>query len=149
MSSNAFGSDERRVEVTTIIRAPRETVFDAWLSPERIAVFLCAGDTRVTAVEVEPHVGGSFRVVMTDDRGSYEHRGTYLEIDRPSRLRFTWIADATERRETYVLLTFVSVDDGTRVTLVHVDLPNANVVDQYRSGWRSILEKLADTSPRV
>ena len=42
-----------RVEVATTIRAPRERVFDAWLDPDRLARFLCAGDTHVARIEVD------------------------------------------------------------------------------------------------
>lgn len=64
-----------RVEVTTIIRAPRERVFDAWLAPERLARFLCAGDTHVASIGVDPRAGGSFHVVMASERGRSDHRG--------------------------------------------------------------------------
>lgn len=64
-----------RVEVTIVMQAPHEQVFDAWLTPDRMARFLCAGDTRVTQLEADPRVGGSFRVVMADDRGTDDHRG--------------------------------------------------------------------------
>jgi uncharacterized protein YndB with AHSA1/START domain len=87
-----------RVEVTTSIKAPREKVFDAWLSADRMARFLCAGDTHVASVEVDPRVGGAFRIVMANAKGSYDHRGRYLEIERPERLRFTWASAATMRR---------------------------------------------------
>ena len=74
-----------RVEVTTTIRVPRQEVFDAWLTADRLARFLCAGDTHVASVEVDPRVGGAFRIIMANAQGSYDHRGRYLEIQRPSR----------------------------------------------------------------
>ncbi len=130
-----------RVEVSTTIRAPRERVFDAWLSADRLGHFLCAGDTHVASVEVDPRVGGSFHVVMANDRGRYEHRGRYLEIERPARLRFTWISAATDEAETTVTVTFESTEDGTRLTLVHVDLPDDAAAARHQSGWQSILRK--------
>lgn len=69
-----------RVEVTTTIKVPREHVFDAWLTADRMARFLCAGDTHVASVEVDPRVGGAFRVVMANAKGSYDHRGRYVVI---------------------------------------------------------------------
>jgi len=132
-----------RVEVRIVIRAARERVFDAWLSPERLARFLCAGDTHVSSIDVDPHVGGSFRVVMTSERGSSEHRGRYVEIERPARLRFTWMSTATNGIETDVTVTFEPIEDSTRVTLVHDGLPDRPAAARHEGGWTSILRKCA------
>src|SRR5262249_5566333 len=89
-----------RVEVAITIRAPRERVFDAWLDPNHLARFLCAGATRVARIEVDAREGGQFRIVMASDRGEYDHRGRYVEITRPERLRFTCTSAATTRVPT-------------------------------------------------
>jgi uncharacterized protein YndB with AHSA1/START domain len=133
-----------RVEVTTTIRAPRDRVFDAWLDPDRLARFLCAGDTRVARIEVDPRVGGTFAVVMASERGEFDHRGRYVEIVRPERLRFTWISAATGGAETDVTVTFDAVDEGTRVTIVHVGLADETIATRHRAGWQSILDKCRD-----
>jgi len=132
-----------RVEVSIVIRARRETVFEAWLTPERMARFLCAGGTRVAALEVDPREGGSFRIVMAGDSHEHEHRGRFVEIHSPARLRFTWASEATGGRETDVTVTFDEVPEGTRVTLVHIGLRDSPAADRHRSGWQSILDKLA------
>ena len=133
---------ERRVEVSCTIRAQREAVFDAWLTPERMKRFLCAGDTHVREARVDPRVGGEFHIVMANDRGEYDHRGRYVEIDRPARLRFTWASAATDGQDTDVIVTFETVDEGTRVTLVHSGLSESQA-GRHEAGWRSILQKLS------
>lgn len=133
-----------RVEVTTTIRAPRERVFDAWLDPDRLTRFLCAGDTHVAAIKVDPRVGGTFVVVMASERGTFDHRGRYVEIVRPERLRFTWISAATGGAETDVTVTFDAVDEGTRITIVHVGLADETIAMRHRGGWQSILDKCRD-----
>ena len=133
-----------RAEVTTTIKVARERAFDAWLSADRLARFLCAGDTHVESVEVDPRVGGAFRVVMANAKGSYDHRGRYVEIERPARLRFTWASAATNGNDTEVTVTFEDVEDGTRVTLVHVSLPDAPAAERHERGWTSILAKCRD-----
>jgi len=132
-----------RVEVTTTIRAARERVFDAWLDPDRLARFLCAGDTHVARIEVDARVGGSFAVVMASERCEFDHRGRYEEIVRPERLRFTWISAATGGAETDVTVTFDAIDEGTRVTIVHVGLADETIAKRHRTGWQSIAEKCA------
>jgi len=132
-----------RVEVAITIRAARERVFDAWLDPDRLARFLCAGATHVACIEVDAREGGQFRVVMASERGEYDHRGHYLEIARPERLRFTWTSASTSGVATDVTVTFEETDEGTRVTLVHVGLPPEAAAEHTR-GWRSILQKCRD-----
>jgi uncharacterized protein YndB with AHSA1/START domain len=134
-------SATKRVEVTTTINAPREKVFDAWLTADRMARFLSAFDSTVAEVEVDPRVGGTFRIVMAGSKGSHDHRGKYLEIDRPSVLRFTWASPATDGEDTEVTITFDDVEGGTRVTLVHVGLRDAQAAERHTRGWLSILSK--------
>src|SRR3954452_20991453 len=130
-----------RVEVTTTIRAGRESVFDAWLDPDRLARFLCAGDTNVARIEVDARVGGAFRVVMEGGRGAPDHRGPYVAIVPPERLRFTWISAATEGRETDVTVTFDAIDEGTRITIVHAGLADETAIKRHQGGWQSIVDK--------
>jgi uncharacterized protein YndB with AHSA1/START domain len=131
------------VEVAAIIRAPRELVFDAWLTPARLGAFLCAGDSHVAGLEIDPRVGGEFRVVMSSERGSFEHRGRFLEIDRPRRLRFTWASEATHGLDTTVSITFEPIEGGTRVALVHEGLSDSETAARHQGGWASILTKCA------
>jgi len=141
-----------RVEVTISIRAPQERVFDAWLTPDRLARFLCAGDTHVASVQVDARVGGSFHVVMASDRGRHDHRGQYLEISRPQRLRFSWVSPATNGEETIVTVTFEPNEEGTRLTLVHLGLPDATGAARHEVGWQSILRKCQealDEAPQI
>jgi uncharacterized protein YndB with AHSA1/START domain len=138
-----------RVEVTTTIKVPREKVFDAWLTADRMARVLCAGDTHVAAVDVDPRVGGTSRIVMANAKGSYDHRGRYLEIERPARRRFTWVSAATNGTDTEVTVTFEDIEGGTRVTLVHISLPDAPAAERHERGWQSILARCHDELERA
>ena len=59
------------------------------------------------AVEVDPRVGGKFRIVMRDGPVDYEHRGEYLAIEPPSRRSFTWVSAATDLLPTVVTLELI------------------------------------------
>ncbi len=56
------GADE--LVVRRVLRVPRERVFAAWLDAALMARWMCPGDTRSATVELDPQVGGTFRIVI-------------------------------------------------------------------------------------
>ena len=81
---------------------------------------------------------------MAGERGEFDHRGRYVEIVRPERVRFTWISAATNDAETDVTITFESIGGDTRVRLVHTGLADATAGKRHEGGWQSILQKCAE-----
>ena len=131
--------------VRRVIPALRERVFAAWLDPKSLAQWMRpAGMTDATA-EVDPKVGGRFRIVMIEGPKRYEHRGEYLVIRPPERLEFTWISQATDHRATVVAIEFLERDAGTELVLTHRRLPPSQV-GSHRAGWTDIMRKLETLS---
>ena len=113
-----------------------------WLNPESLRRWMCPCDTSVSHVEVQPVVGGAFRIDMRSADGTVAvHTGRYLEIQRPSRLVFTWRSPAVEQG-SQVTVTFADHPDGCLLELRHELLPNQESVDDHRAGWSDILEHL-------
>lgn len=122
------------------------TVFDGWLDPGTARRFLfTAGDRPLLRCDIDPRVGGAF--VMTDRRpdGDVEHRGRYLEIDRPHRLVFSYGVPAMSADQDVVTVAFTGADGGCEVTLITEMQPAwAGYVDGARAAWTTMLEGLAD-----
>jgi len=135
-------SDE--LVVRRVIPATREDVFDAWLDAETMAEWMRPGDAFEAKVELDPRVGGKFHILMIHGRDDNDHWGEYLEIDRPSRLSFTWISKNTSMQPTIVTIELREVEGGTQLTLTHRGLPQPKI-DDHRKGWGMIVEKLAAT----
>jgi uncharacterized protein YndB with AHSA1/START domain len=132
---------EPLVHVQRVIGAPIEEVFDALTDPAAMAEwFSPEGHARV---EAEPHVGGRFMVVMVGRDVEIEHRGTFLEIDPPRRLVFTWSSRFTDGRDSQVAIDLTPTGDGTRLSLVH-RLLTAEQAASHAGGWTRILDRLAD-----
>ncbi len=127
--------------VRRVIPARRERVFAAWLDPKSLAQWMRPGGMTDATAEVDPKVGGRFRIVMIEGPKRYEHRGEYLVIEPPDRLEFTWISEATDHRATVVTLEFLERDGGTELVLTHRRLP-ASQVDSHRAGWTDVMKKL-------
>jgi uncharacterized protein YndB with AHSA1/START domain len=134
------GSGETLV-VRRVIPVPRERVFQAWLDPESLSQWMHPGGATHATAEVDPRVGGKFRIVMIEGPKHYEHTGEYLAIEQPKRLEFTWISEATDHRPTVVTIEFLERDRGTELVLTHRRLP-AKQVESHRRGWTDILQLL-------
>ena len=113
-----------RLEMTTTLPAAPEVVYRAWLDSAEHAAFIG------TQAEIEPIVGRSFR--MWDGYIT----GRNLELDPARRIVQAW--RTTEFPEgspdSRLELTLVPNKTGTRLTLVHTDLPPGQG-PQYEEGW--------------
>lgn len=132
------------VTITRIIPAEPRDVFEAWLAPKSLSSFMCPAEgTTVSKVEVEPRVGGTFLVVMCVGGHELPHRGEYLQIDRYTRLAFTW-RSAVAGNDGRVTLCFESAPNGrTKLTLHHSKLNDESVRRRHESGWTRILSELS------
>jgi uncharacterized protein YndB with AHSA1/START domain len=93
-------------------------------------------------VETDPRVGGRFFLVMTVGEKDIPHRGEYLEIERYTRLVFTWLSPYAGEGSR-VTLQFAETETGeTRLTLEHVGLVEAERKNHH-TGWSHILTELA------
>jgi uncharacterized protein YndB with AHSA1/START domain len=127
--------------VRRIIPVPRERVFAAWLDPASVAVWMSPGPVTGAAAEIDARVGGRFRIVMRHPTGDADHWGEFLIVDPPSKLSFTWMSAATDRKPTLVTVEFIDRDGSTEVVLTHERLPPSQA-DTHRRGWTDILQKL-------
>jgi uncharacterized protein YndB with AHSA1/START domain len=132
---------------------PAERVFDAWLNPVQAGRFLFASRTGVVMhCEIEPEVGGSFMVRdrrpnPDGDESFFEtqHRGVYVEIDRPRKLVFDFSVEPYSSRTSRVTIELKPAGSGCELHLTH-DLGDAEHAETYvertRRGWSAMLRQL-------
>lgn len=130
------------VVVRRTIAASAEELFDAWLDPEALAIWMRPGTTRQTRAAVDARVGGRYEIVMEVDDRSIPHTGEYRVIDRPRQLVFTWHSPYTDRRDTLVTVDFLPADRQTRIVVTHELLP-ASELESHRRGWTDALDNLS------
>lgn len=132
--------------VRRLIPAPREDVFDVWLDPES-AVWIPPPESGFsTTAKLDPRVGGRLEVIVRGPDRVYPHTGEYRVLDRPSRLVFTWISEATEHRESVVTVEFHARGEETEVVLTHAGLASAQAAQEHTGGWTELLDNLASVS---
>jgi uncharacterized protein YndB with AHSA1/START domain len=140
-------SSKIEARVTHRFKAPAERVYDAWLNPDQVRMWLGAAlkshglSGEIRRIEIDPKVGGKF--FFSDMRGGQEarHWGTYLELDRPRKIVFTWIVDESEETNpSTVTLTIQSEGTGSVATIVHeMDAKWIEYVSRTEGGWARML----------
>lgn len=138
-----------KVTVRREIAASAEELFDAWLDPASLVVWMRPGSTKRAAVKVDPRVGGAFEIVMHTDSGPVPHTGVYRAIERPHRLVFTWNSPYAQHIDSLVTVEFRPLRDATEIVLTHEGLPSLEMVAAHNSGWSDILALIAGSRDRL
>jgi uncharacterized protein YndB with AHSA1/START domain len=138
-----------KVVVRREIAAPAQELFDAWLDPESLVVWMRPGDTLRSTVKTDPRVGGSFEIIMHTPSGAIPHTGIYKEIERPHRLVFTWNSPYAENNDSLVTVEFRPARGATEIVLTHEKLPSAVAAGQHTQGWSAILVLIAETYSKL
>jgi uncharacterized protein YndB with AHSA1/START domain len=136
-------SADLQLQIERTYGAPIEAVFDAWTSAEVLRRWWRpAAGWNTPEATVELRVGGTIRVVMRDrDGDSHGATGTYTEVERPTRLAFTWTWDGSEN-EGLVEVDFEALGDLTRVVFTHSGLEDEEAVRSHEGGWGYLLDEL-------
>jgi len=135
--------NELDVNVSKVIQAPIEKVFDAWLDPEMLAKMMQPMKGMSDAVvKNDVNVGGKFSIVMIAGDNKLPHEGEYLEISRPNRLVFTWVTSFSSDNST-VTIDFKSLDaTSTQIDLMHIKFPSEELRMGHVGAWTGILDAL-------
>ena len=130
------------VSVSRRIAAAPECVFDAWLDPDQAGQWLFRTEGgELERCEIDPRVGGAFRIDERRGDQVAEHHGEYVAVDRPARLAFDfWTSFSAER--TRVTIAIEADGEGSLVTLTHEGVW-ADYEERTRQGWTRILDGLA------
>lgn len=131
------------VNIKKTINAPIEKVFDAWLEPSMLTRFILpAPGMPRPEVENDPREGGRFSIIMLVGDDRIPHTGSYLTLNRPRQLVFSWESPYSTDDST-VTLDFTAVNDNaTLVELTHVKFLHEEARSDHEGGWSNILDKL-------
>jgi uncharacterized protein YndB with AHSA1/START domain len=135
------------LEIKRLIKAPRERVFDTWTSPDEILEwFGPEGTCQPLSAQVDLRVGGEYRIRAISQAcgGPTEVSGVYREVQRPSRLVYTWQWNDPPLNfgETLVTVDFLDLNGATEVRLHQEGFPNVEMRDGHTYGWSASLDKL-------
>ena len=134
---------EQVLRLTRILNAAPEVVFDAWTDPASLRAWFLPGPVEAAEIVCEPRVGGTLKIVLRGEHGPLVHEGSFVAVDRPRLLAFTWRSHATGGAETLVTIELTAKGERTTLTLSHEKLPDGQALALHESGWNNVLDALS------
>jgi uncharacterized protein YndB with AHSA1/START domain len=121
-----------------------ERVFRAWTETEALERWFRPTGLRIAMKELDLRVGRRFEFVFRGANGEGDSViGTYLTIERPEKLVFTWQSPTT-KHETLVTLDFIARPSGTEVTLKHEHFASGEMTRMHQMGWESCIDFISE-----
>lgn len=125
-----------KIEVTTVVEASAEQVWQAWVNPEDIKSWNFATDEWCCPeAEVNLNVGERFNYKMAAKDGSmaFNFGGTFTNIEQNKSIQYRLDDDRM------VSIDFTEVEGGIKLVETF-DADNDYPLDQQQQGWQSILD---------
>jgi len=92
--------NDRDVVVTRKFDAPIALVFDVMTKPEHVSRWFAPRGCEMKECSIDLRVGGNYhQVFVTDDGTECSFRGTYLELEPPTRTVETWVFEGRPAQE--------------------------------------------------
>ena len=136
------------LRVSRTMRATPEKLFRAWTDPAELKNWwrMEGEGWSFAGASIDLKVGGRYRLGMTGPDGkTHVAVGTYREVQRPSRLVFTWDWEDPASRVGETVVTIELKDAGdkrTEVVLTHERFADAERMASHEQGWTQLLNIL-------
>ena len=138
--------NDLEIVTTREFDAPIELIFDVLTRPEHVRKWFAPFEDKMTVCSIDLRVGGNYHMVfVTEDGTECSFRGTYLEIEPPTRTVETWRFEGWPRVEAVETVELHETDGVTtmRVTLAFRDQAGRDHMTTT-GGYEDSLNKLAD-----
>jgi uncharacterized protein YndB with AHSA1/START domain len=132
------------LQVTRVVPAPRDAVYAAWTEPDLFRQWFGPPGGVTPRAEMDVRAGGTYRIEWQTARGTAHLHGTYLDVEAPERLVYTFCWDGLPIAitDTRVTVEFRARGAATEVVLTHERQPSRDVHDFHAWGWSQSLTRL-------
>ena len=124
MTPNRHGSavieypGELEIVTTREFDAPIGLVFDVLTKPEHVRHWFAPFEDKMTVCSIDLRVGGDYHMVfVTPDGKECSFRGTYLEVEPPTRFVQTWLFEGWPDAEAVETDALKETDGVTTLTM--------------------------------
>lgn len=139
----------RALTVKRVIRARREDLFYAWITPRILTRWWGPKCAHCPSAEIDARPGGAYRIANAFEDGRFVWiTGHFETVNRPELLVFSWSIDGDESEPERVTVLFRAIDDGasTEITVTHERIPSQAVLAEHERGWNQCLTGLGRLS---
>ena len=128
------------VKLVQQFKAKAANVFDAWLKPEIVQLWLFKSPVNeIIDVDIDPEVGGRFSILERNEKKEYiDHFGKYLVINRPERLVFSLKAPKYFSGETRVSVQIDEAPGGCLLTFTQTGVEP----EKTQTNWSDMFKQL-------
>jgi uncharacterized protein YndB with AHSA1/START domain len=110
---------DTQILITREFDAPARLVYRAWTEPELVRRWWSGDRGKVTSVDIDLRVGGTWRFVMTANAGfEVAFHGEYREIVPAERLAWTEVFEGVPDAEALATVTFTEAGGLTKVQML-------------------------------
>jgi uncharacterized protein YndB with AHSA1/START domain len=143
-------------QVSQVIKAPREVVYQAFLDPKAVETWLAPDTMKGHIDHFEPREGGTFRMSLTylnqtdsglgktsDRTDTFE--GKFIELVPNEKI--IWVTEFDSDNSDFagemrIIWTLKDAENGTDVTVLMEDIPNGIRLEDNELGSKQSLQKL-------
>ena len=152
MTPNRHGSaiiefpSDVEIVLTRDFEAPIALVFDVLTKPEHVRNWFPPFEDTMTVCSIDLRVGGDYhQVFVTEDGTECSFRGTYLEVEPPTRTVETWLFEGWPDAEAVETVELHETDGVTTLTLTLAFRDKAGRDHMTKTdGFEDSFDKLAD-----
>jgi uncharacterized protein YndB with AHSA1/START domain len=144
-------------QTSRVIKASRESLYQAFIDPKALAVWLPPGEMTGKVHEFDARLGGRYRMSLFYPSSDQGQRGKtaeredrfsaqFLELTPSKRIVQSITFDSEDPAflgKMIMIVTFAGADEATEVTISFERIPAGITPEDNEAGSRSSLEKLA------
>ncbi|HTZ21855.1 MAG TPA: SRPBCC family protein [Opitutaceae bacterium] len=157
VENNPVKNAARTLNLTRVITAPRELIFQLWTYPQYVARWWGPRGFTNPVCQLDARPGGAIHIAMRGPDGTvYPMTGRYRDVVEPERLVFTSAALGAAGQPLFEVLTTVTFAEqagGTVLTVEAHVVEATAAADPYLAGmdagWTQSLERLATYAATV
>src|SRR6188508_621942 len=121
-------------------QASATSVYDAWITKPVAELWLFKNENNHLNFETNLKKGGRFSVIEYDGKKKIDHWGEYLEIDRPTTLRFALEVPAHFEGISEVLIEVKETPGGTQLVFTQKNIDTSKT----EAAWKGMFARLDD-----